>query len=213
MESTHRILRVFLVGPYNDSWRDAVRNPDKSLSKWRHQEVRSIADADLLFWWATPHNARSIETWFQLGQAVALDRSIIAVSESKLAVFATIAGETGKSSEELLEKLKIDVKNSPIERGVLSSYEVNMADLDLIRPSRFYRSTATVYCRCEVCGCLISRGEAVVRSAFRGVFHIDCHEAKYDPKNLSDTIFNSRLIEALREENAKLEQELEKYRR
>lgn len=213
MESTRRALRVFLVGPHNDPWKDAVRNPDKSLSKWRHQEVSSLADADLLFWWATPSNSRSIETWFQLGQAVALDRGIVAVSESKLGVLISISEETGKSSEELLQRLSIDIKTAAIERGVRGSYEAHMADMDVLRPSRFFRTEATEYCRCAVCGCLISRGETVVRSAFRGVFHIDCHEAKFDPKNLSDTVFNSRLIEALREENARLEQELEKYRR
>jgi len=213
MNTPHRLFRVFLAGPHDDPPKDAVRNPDKSLSKWRHQEVSSVADADLIFWWATQDNARSVDTWFQLGQSIALDRAIIAVSESVSEVFGSISAATGKSPSDLLQRLSIDIRTAPAGSGIRFSYERYLADMDVLKPSRFVRTEATEYCRCAVCGGNISKGQIVVRSAFRGIFHVDCHAAKFDSNNLSETVFNSRLIETLREENARLEQELEKYRR
>lgn len=201
----NRPLQVFLVG--DGAWKSELRNQDGTLTQWNHREVSSIADADVLFWWACVENIVPV-VWFQLGQAIALDRDI-QIATDCTDLDREIDKAFGKPG--FLSALKL-THNRYLNMQVVDAYELRMADMDLLRPSRFMQCLAEDYCLCEACGGRIAKGERVVRSAFRGVYHKDCHANTFNPNNPSEALFNARLVEALRQENASLEGELEKLR-
>lgn len=188
-------LRVFLIG--HGSY-DLPKLP------YGHREVLEPALSDAVFWWAAPDNLTP-RVGLQLGIAIALERAV-QVAFNDPDINDKIRDAFGTN---LIDELKF-----PWVRSLtpMDGYERVMADLDALRPSRFYSTELQDYARCAGCHRHLVRGTTVMRSVFQGVYHPECHALKFHPKEPNEVLFNMELVSVLRSEVARLEEENERLR-
>lgn len=163
-----------------------------NVERWR---MRALAKADIVFAWLTPGDGAAMrDLGAELGLAYGTGKAVI------LAAPALTTIEQCPLLTEFAWKMII-------EHTALAAYERVMADLDVTFERGMARIEAKYGGRCSVCRSSYPAGETIFWSKPKGGMHVDCYERIHTPEEISNVVFNSELVRALRAENADLEKQ------
>jgi hypothetical protein len=173
----------------------------KSLP-YGHMLVDNAAESDVLFIWV--QKADSIKPAFDLGAAIALEKHFCIASYS----VDTLSPWLDRLPAEILVMCQSLVYGNTFEeayRRGMQTIPNNLHRKDIVVASGHHQY------QCYACQGEIKPGDRVhiygylVNSLSKKVLHRDCHELRVNPSKVDSAIFNSRLVEALRADNAALE--------
>ncbi len=154
-----------------------------------------MAKADIVFAWLTPGDVASMrDLGAELGLAYGIGKAVI------------LAAPTLTTLEQCPLLTEFAWKMI-VEHTALSAYEHVMADLDVTFERGMARIEAKYGGRCEVCRSSYHVGETIFWSKPRGGMHVDCYERIHSDGEISNVVFNSELVRALRAEHADLEKQ------
>jgi hypothetical protein len=180
----------FVQEDYQENLR--VTKNDDLLTERRR--MKALRDADFVFAWIGAAKEGSRIAGFELGAAYLLGKPII---------LAAAAKETFEIERLLAEVAwKLVVGADPRD-----AYEKATADLDVTFNRGFARVASRYDGQCVHCRGSYHVGEAIYWSKQRGAYHEDCYIQAHRPEDASSVLFNTELVAALREENARLEKE------
>lgn len=189
--------KVFLLGNYED-WKADLRRGHNPLP-WGHQETKTMAEADICFWWAekrTITGFSGVQLGLALAQAIPVKVGAISRSDANLI-------EQQMGSAFLFDNgMKV-----AFGKNIVDAYEHAMADIDVRMPTKF-KVRGAIEGHCNGCLRTLSHGESVMSNGLNLQYHGDCYAQVFDKKNVSTALFNASLIDALRKENAELEAKL-----
>ena len=191
--------RVCLIGN-SGPWAADLREKNRPHLPWNHNEVGSILEADICFWWVSSETLTGA-SGVQLGTALAhgIPVRIGAISRS----MPNLVGRHFGWSFLQENSLKVVVGEGPVD-----AYERAMADIDVRMPNSFSLKNASFRGACLACKGSYKKGDSVMLSPLSGAYHRDCYSQTFDRERLSSVLFNASLVEALRKENAELEEKL-----
>lgn len=191
--------KVCLLGN-NGPWMATLRGKNMPFLPWGHHEVGTILEADICFWWACPETLTGA-TGVQVGTSLShgIPVKIGAISRS----MPNLVGRNFGWSFLQDNSLSVVVGTDPVD-----AYERAMADIDVKMPNVFVPKKASADGVCLACKCSYYKGDAIMLSSFAGGYHKDCYSKTFDRGNLSIALFNASLVEALRKENAELEEKV-----
>lgn len=198
-----------LVGPFHArafiEQDELLPKPDVrgELARARHLEnherwrMREIAKADIVFAWITG-DAGGLTAVRDAGAELGL-----AYGTGK-AVIVAAPYWTQLQNEPLITELswKMIVADTALE-----AYERIMADLDVTFERGMARIEAKYDGRCMACRSGYKAGEVIYWSKKHGALHADCYVLVNQPDEVNNVLFNSRLVQAVRQENGELEKE------
>jgi len=90
----------------------------------------------------------------------------------------------------------------------LTGYVNTMADMDVRLPPKYRMAKSSFPGLCKGCGGSYAKGDTVQRALYHGAYHLDCYSRLETPQSNNSLIFTEELVESLRKDNARLEQEL-----
>ena len=181
-----------LVGPFSSPTAPETRRSHAGLEQLRTKALKS---SDFVFAWLS-NAAHFMDAGLELGAAYSLDKPIIlAVPDKKL---------LAKIPRFVSAAWKVVVN-----QNVVDAYELVTADMDVTFEKGFSIVAAGAWGRCVACQSSYHVGQSIYWSKQRGGYHEDCYVRAHRPENVSAALFNAELIQALREENARLEYRLE----
>jgi hypothetical protein len=189
--------KVFLIGN-NDDWKADLRRGWPFLP-WEHQETKVMAEADICFWWAEKRTITGF-SGVQLGMSLAQAIPVKVGALNQTAV---------NWIDQQMGSLFLHASGMKVVFGknVVDAYEHAMADIDVRMPTKF-KVRAAVSGHCKGCFRTLRHGESVMSNGMNVQYHGDCYAQVFDKKNISTALFNASLIEALRKENAELEEKI-----
>jgi hypothetical protein len=189
--------KVFLIGN-NDDWKADLRRGQPSLP-WEHRETKNMAEADICFWWAEKRTITGF-SGVQLGLAIAQAIPVRVGCLNRTA--ANLIDQQMGSAFMFDHSLKISYGTD-----IVDAYQRAMADIDVRMPTKL-KVRGAIHGHCKGCFRSLTPGESVMSNGFDVQYHGDCYAQVFDKKNISTALFNASLVEALRKENAELEEKL-----
>ena len=186
--------RVYLAGE-EGTWRERLY---ADHFPWGHVPVRNVHEADVLFLWL-PRRALSPKSWYEIGLAEGLGKPVHVGAPT-----AEIFNDFGIQHADMFDGLK----QTTVNPDVRDAYETVMADLDIVKPTVFVLRGAPQAGLCRGCGGSYQKHEVIHHTRRHGCFHRDCFERMKNPQEANAAVFTSALVEALRRENASLEERL-----
>lgn len=167
----------------------------QNLLPYGHVHTTDLDEADAAFLWVDSPLPK--HTVFELGRVASHGCALLVGSCTR-----ALLGEVDEI---------IGAQGSVLSSDPLEAYRTMMADLDIRLPQVFRHRIASMDGRCRRCRGTYRAGEEIRYSPSAGGYHKDCYERHLN-RNPTEAIFNAELVEALRRDNAALEEELRTVR-
>lgn len=160
--------------------------------RWR---MREMAKADIVFAWLGNGSPTALrDAGAEIGLAYGIGKAVIVATPylSQL------------QNEPLITELawKMIVADTAKE-----AYERITADLDVTFERGAMRLQAKYDGGCTICRSSYAVGDTIYWSKKHGGMHVDCYVLANRPDEIDNVLFNSRLVQALRQENGERESE------